>query len=143
MIKIKVEAVLNPTEDVEKVEKAIKNIVDLDLRILERRGKKYVVGESNDVRSLEPLFNRLRYDRILDTARSLIRKSTVGNIIILNFSRTAAYANHASFIEEGEEVLGPIKLIIMVDDPNKFLDWIAPRTIRGKPISSVSYDEIK
>ncbi|MHA1596917.1 MAG: RNA-binding domain-containing protein [Candidatus Asgardarchaeia archaeon] len=142
MIKIKVEAVLNPTEDLEKVKRAIKNVVDLDLRVVERYGRKYLVGESSDVRSLEPLFNRLRYDRILDTARSIMRGSTSGNLITLNLSRTAAYAKHVSFIEEGEEVLGPIRLMIIVDDPEKFLDWIAPRTVRGKPIKSVRYEDL-
>ncbi|MEM0361422.1 MAG: RNA-binding domain-containing protein [Sulfolobales archaeon] len=138
MIEVRVEAEVKPTEDVEKVKKAILNLVDvsrLDLIDL-GGGYKLLVGMSNDVKSLVKLHRLLRVERILDTARSIMMKSLGNNnSIVLKFHKQSAYVGRISFItHDDESPLGPITLTITSDRVREIIDWLAPKTSKGKPL---------
>jgi len=138
MVYIRIEAEIRATEDEGKVLQALKNLVNpIKIRI-ERISPtvKIVVGESNDIASLQPLYDKLRRQRILDTARNImLRGLRRDNTIVLRLNKQAAYQGVVSFIDSDlESPLGGITLTIMGDNLEDLVDWLAPRTARGKPL---------
>ncbi len=138
MIKIRVETEVKPTEDVEKVKKALLNLVEVSELSTEDLGGGYklLIGTSDDVKSLIKLHRLLRIERILDTARSLMLKSLTDNSsITLKLHKQSAYAGKVSLVTHDEESpLGPIILTITSDKIREVIDWLAPKTSRGKPL---------
>ncbi len=137
MVYIRVEAEVRPTEDEQKVIKAIKNVLDIDdLKVVEAgRGYKLVVGESESLKPLKRMYELLRKQRILDTARNLMLKKAREGTIVLKLNKQAAYQGVISFAEgELESPLGTIDVTIVSDNPEEIIDWLAPRTAHGKPL---------
>jgi len=143
MIKIRVETPVYPTEDINKVKKAIENIIpDIDCKI-EKAGKKtYLIGEMKGTKGLKLLHRLLRDQKILDTARSILKRSVSGNTIIFYLRKQAAFMGKIHFCDAyAETPLGPIVVQIMADDPHKVIDWLAPPTKRGQPIFEIDIQE--
>ncbi|RLF22000.1 MAG: hypothetical protein DRN15_10125 [Thermoprotei archaeon] len=135
-IKVLVEAEVNPTEELNKVKRAIKNVfVPAMYRIENREGKKYLVAEGYGSTSLIKLYKLLRMQRILDAAREYILKGVQGNKIVFYLHKQAAFAGVATFCdEEIESPLGPIKFTIECSDIEAVVNWLTPKTYQGKPI---------
>ena len=138
MVYIRIEAEIRATEDENKVIQALKNLVyPIKIRI-ERVSPivKIAIGESNDVASLQPLHDKLRKQRILDTARNImLRGLRRENTIVLRLNKQAAYQGIVSFIDSDlESPLGGITLTIVGDNLEDVVDWLAPRTARGRPL---------
>lgn len=84
-----------------------------------------VIVEGKDQSALERFRMILQRDRIRAAARSVLKRSTQGNRIVLYLNKQAAYAGHVSFSEpEGESPLGPIRIIIDGHNPEKLVDWL-------------------
>jgi len=135
--KIRVEVEVRPTEDMDKVKKALYNVFDPEhIDIIERSNNfKLIVAESSSFKSLVKLHDLLRRERILDTARSILKRATRGNTIIFKINKQAAFQGRLSFSEEDvKSPLGPITFIIECRDPNEVIDWLAPPTSKGQPI---------
>ncbi len=134
---VRVEAEIRPTEDEEKVIKAVKNVIDVEnLRIVDAgRGYRLLVGESNSVNSLKKMHDLLRKQRILDTARNMLLRKAREGMIVLKLNKQAAYQGIISFSEgELESPLGTITITIITENPEELIDWLAPRTAHGKPL---------
>ncbi len=137
MPKIRVEVEIRPTEDPEKVKKALRNVFDPDRIRIEERGNGYkiLIAESYSYRSLLKLHDLIRRERILDAARSMLRKGVMGNMLVFKINKQAALQNHLSFVEsDAESPLGPITFIIETENPYEVIDWLAPKTSRGRPL---------
>jgi predicted RNA binding protein with dsRBD fold (UPF0201 family) len=136
MLLVRVEAEVRPTEDPEKVARAVRNLVDVELKVVELPELyKLLVGESSSVDSLRRLHAALRQERILDAARSYMLKNRRGNSLELKLHKQAAYAGHISLVTyDDESPLGPIRVIIASDKINDIIDWLAPPTSQGRPI---------
>ncbi len=137
MPRIRVEVEIRPTEDPEKVEKALRNVFEPDKIRIEERGSGYkvLVAESYSYRSLIKLHDLIRRERILDAARSMLRKGVMGNMLIFKINKQAALQNRLSFVDmDSESPLGPITFIIETDNPYEVIDWLAPKTSRGRPL---------
>lgn len=138
MILIRVEAEVRPTEDVDKVKRAVLNILDLEkINVIDTgRGYSVIVGESNNIASLIKLYSLLRRERILDAARSVMLKSLVGNdTVVLKLHKQSAFVGRVSFITyDDESPLGAITITITSDKIREVIDWLAPKTSRGKPL---------
>ena len=121
------EAEVRPTEDREKVEKAIVNVLRGEIAyqgIDEWSGK--IVIQGKDLSSLERLKMIVQRDRIRAAARSVLRRSVEDNRIIFFLNKQAAYAGHVSFsAPEGESPLGPIQVIIETEKIEQLIDWLA------------------
>ena len=128
MLRIKIRCIIHPTEDKNKVLKAIKNIFDGEIRLVKIDENKYEVqGYSEDLRSLEKLHNMVRIEQIITAVRSYIEKHTRGNRITLIIHKQAAYANKLSLIDsDRESPLGAIRIEIESDNINEIKDWLAP-----------------
>jgi predicted RNA binding protein with dsRBD fold (UPF0201 family) len=136
MFLLRVEAEVRPTESEERVAQAIRNVVDVEVRVVDvGGGYRVAVGESTDVACLRRLHTLLRQERILDAARAYSMRSRRGNTLELKLHKQAAYAGHVSFVTyDDESPLGPIRITIVSDKLDEVLDWLAPPTSQGRPI---------
>ncbi len=119
------EAEVRPTEDPEKVEKALTNL--FSGRLVERSEGKasFLTLEGNDVSSLERFRMIIQRDRIRAAVGAVLRRSSGTDRILVFLNKQVAYAGHVSFCEpEGESPLGPIRLTIETNDPFKVVNWI-------------------
>jgi hypothetical protein len=132
---LRVEAEVSPTEDPAKVEAAIKNIfptLQLD------RVRNSLVGESAEVEALDRLHQLLRLQRILDSARSVMRRGRQGNIVKFMLNKQVATVRKVNFTDD-ESPLGQIVVTLEAPDPERLIDYLAPRTREGKPIREIRY----
>jgi hypothetical protein len=129
-IKIRIEADVNPTEDVEKVKQAVENmfsIVEIEIKQSTRGSR--LIAEAEGMEGLTKLYNLLRRERIRDAARGVLFKGLSENAITFYLNKQAAYAGHVSFCQPvAESPLGPIKVQIKCDKPQELIDWLAPKT---------------
>lgn len=134
-MKLKVEAEVRPTEDPAKVEKAIKNIFPtLELSL----AGNVISGESTSVEVLGRLHQLLRSQAILDSARSVMRRGMRGDVVQFMLNKQAAAVGKVSFTD-GESPLGPITVVIEARDAGRLIDYLAPRTVDGKPVKEIEY----
>ncbi len=133
---MRVEAEVRPTESVEKVLKAVRNVFDGEIRVEDKgRGYKVVRGYSNTAYSLHKIHYLLRLYRILDAARKYLHKGIRGNTIVFRLNKQAAYMGRVSFVDsDHESPLGSIVFVIETSDPERLVDWLAPKTSMGKPL---------
>ncbi|WP_297467019.1 RNA-binding domain-containing protein [Thermococcus sp.] len=130
---VELEAYVYPTEDIEKVKKAMLNLVpDLEFETFERDEYVILTGRTRSKKALSRLYELFRGQAILDTARSFLEEGYFGEEIIVKVNKQAAYAGVVNFNEEGP--LGPITIIIRTKNPKKLMKWLAPRTKDGVPI---------
>jgi len=139
MLTIRIEVEVRPTEDESKVRRALKNIFtlkDSDIKSVDiGNNYKLLVVESRKLTLLFRLYELLRQERILDTARSIMLSLKRGDMLTLKLHKQSAYAGHISFISYDEESpLGPITLTIVSDKLGEIIDWLAPKTSHGRPL---------
>ncbi|MCS7111844.1 MAG: hypothetical protein N3D82_02835 [Ignisphaera sp.] len=137
MVYIRAEVEVRPTEDLDRVLKALKNILDAEnIRVEDvGRGRKMILCEENDLDALRKLHDILRRQRILDTARSVMLRSLSNNTIEFKLNKQAAFQGVINFVEnDNESPLGAITIMITSKKINAIVDWLAPRTSHGKPL---------
>ncbi|MEB3755545.1 MAG: hypothetical protein GSR79_01605 [Desulfurococcales archaeon] len=130
-VEVVVEAEVRPTEDSEKVRKAINNIFEGEVRLEGNIARL----ECRNLSCLARFHLKLRQQRILDTARSVLKRGTFGEYIEFMLNKQAAFAGKVSFVTDPDESpMGPIRVLIRHPDPVEVIDWLAPKTSHGKPI---------
>jgi len=129
-ISVQVEADINPTENEDKVKRAIENMFgNLELEVKPQRPGSLLVGRGRGVDALTKLYNLLRRERIRDAARGVFYDGLSGKSIVFYLNKQVAYVGHVSFSQPmAESPLGPIKVEIQCDNPRELIDWLAPRT---------------
>jgi predicted RNA binding protein with dsRBD fold (UPF0201 family) len=129
-ISVQVEADVNPTENEDKVKRAVENVFSsLELEIKPQRQGSLLIGRGKDMDSLATLYNLLRREKIRDAARRVLYGGLSGKSIVFYLNKQVAYVGHVSFSNPlGESPLGTIKVEIHCDDPLELIDWLAPRT---------------
>ncbi len=138
-MKVRVRVEVKPTEDREKVERAVLNLFDAALRE-ESFGETTVLVGEGDSRCLLK-FRRLLFEqRILDAAREQMMRGLTGDGFRFYLHKQAAYAGRVSFCsyEFGESPLGPIVVEVSTSDPQLAILWLAPRTVQGVPVEEVA-----
>ena len=133
----RVETPLNPTEDPEKVMRAVHNLFPncspSVVRSDERHAK--LEGAMSRLEDLDNLRTLLRQEVIRDAARKILLKNISGSSIVVHLNKQAAFAGKASFCERHDESpLGPVTLTITADDPEQVIDWLAPSSRRRQEI---------
>ncbi|MCK4953047.1 hypothetical protein KAS14_04620 [Candidatus Bathyarchaeota archaeon] len=129
-IDVCVEVEVKPTEDSDKVRKAVENIIwDAEFKITPQRGGSLLTAKAKGIDSLTKIFNLLRRERVLDAARSVLFKGLDEKSITFYLNKQVAYAGHLSFSEPtAESPLGPIKVKIRGDNLREFIEWLTPKT---------------
>ncbi|MCA6214822.1 MAG: uncharacterized protein PWP49_667 [Thermococcaceae archaeon] len=130
---VEVEAYVYPTEDIEKVKRAMLNLVSpLEFEAFDKGDYILLVGRTKDKKALQRLYELFRGQQILDTARAMLEEGYFGEEIIIKVHKQVAYVGKVNFNEESP--LGPITIIIRTKDPQRLMKWLAPRTKDGVPI---------
>ncbi len=136
MIEVTVRALVKPTERVERVVAAIERIfpgLTLDIR-------EDVVQGYGGAASLIRFHKILREERILDTARSVMLAGRIGDSYQFRISKPGAFMGRVGFPPE-EEPLGSIH--VEISGGYNIIDWLAPRTVDGKPVIEIDLDEVE
>jgi len=133
----RVETPLNPTEDPEKVLRAVRNLFPncspSIVRSDERHAK--LEGSMSRLEDLDNLRTLLRQEVIRDAARKILLRNISGSSIVVHLNKQAAFAGKASFCERYDESpLGPVTLTITVENPEQVIDWLAPSSRRRQEI---------
>ncbi|MCS7121339.1 MAG: AAA family ATPase [Archaeoglobaceae archaeon] len=131
-VEVIVETYVHPTEDEEKVKKAVRNLFP-DSEIEIKEGK--LIAKARDLRKFREL---LRIQKILDTARSEITRGRIGSEVIIYLNKQAATVSKVNFTDE-DAILSPLKVTFrLMNVPfSRFLDYIAPETRNGKIIKEI------
>jgi len=132
-VSVHVEVDVNPTEDVEKVKKAVENLFgNVEFEEKPKTRGSLLVVETTGLDELAILQNLLRRERIRAAARKVFFGGLSEKSIIFYLNKQVAYVSHISFSRpEGESPLGPIKVQIQCDHPRELIDWLAPRTVKS------------
>ncbi len=126
---VRVEAEVNSTEDEGKVGKAVANIFEtVVVAVKPSRMGGVLYGKAEGRDALVKFRTLLSLDRIRAAARKVFFGGLRGNTIRFCLNKQVAFAGHVSFCEEtAESPLGPLKVVIECDDPQRLIDWLAPR----------------
>lgn len=131
-VRLHVEVRINPTEDLEKVGQAVRNIFgNLEFRQeTQERGSLLVVDtKTKSVENLANFGKLLRKEHIRDAAHAVLIQSLKENHVVFYLNKQVAYGGHVSFCEpNSESPLGPIKVQIECGNPLQLISWLAPRT---------------
>ncbi|MEM0015008.1 MAG: RNA-binding domain-containing protein [Zestosphaera sp.] len=127
---------LRPTEDRDKVVKAITNLFTLErVEVVEDYPYSRVVGESRRVESLTKLHHLLRQERILDTVRGVLLGGKAGNTVEFKLHKQSAYVGRATIVTlDSESPLGPIVVRVTSDKIDEVIEWLTPKTVDGRPV---------
>jgi hypothetical protein len=124
--KIEAYAAVNPSEDPEKVQQAISNV-------LENMNYKYesgsIKGISNSLQSLSKIYDTIK-SRKSKTYRRQMRYNLKGDTTWFYLNKQAAFVNVIALCEEAEESpLGPIKILIHSKNIDDVMQWLVPEFI--------------
>ncbi|MCS7109973.1 MAG: hypothetical protein NZ956_00700 [Candidatus Caldarchaeum sp.] len=115
-------AVVHPTEDVDKVARALRNL--FPAASTTHSGVE-VVARIDSAEGLEKLRMMVRSRRIRATVRSLLSKGVEGDRVVFFLNKQAAAVGKLSFYEKGEVMaLGPIEVVVETDNPREFIEWL-------------------
>lgn len=124
MLRVRVETPCRPTEDPEKVTAALRNLFpDLHIDSIEGR----LVGTTE---RLERLRERIRDQRIRDTARRQLLSGRDGDRTTVSLSKQAAFVGVVNFAAGSP--LGDIVVQIESDDLTAVIDDVAESTVDRK-----------
>ena len=139
-ILVHVEVEVNPTEDLEKVKRAVENIFGaVEFKVKSREWGRLLISEARGHESLIRLFDLLSRERIISAARKVFFSGLDDQSVTFYLNKQVAYAGHISFSQQtAESPLGPIKVQIRCGNPRKLVEWLTPKppkTTRRKATS--------
>lgn len=115
---------LRPTEEPEKVRKAILNLFpDSEITI----DQEQAVGKAV---SMERFMTLIRNQRILDSIRHALLAGVSPGATSISLNKQAALVERIS-LSEGKTALGSIEVTIESEDIERLIDEVAPRTVDG------------
>ncbi|MGC8983162.1 MAG: RNA-binding domain-containing protein [Desulfurococcaceae archaeon] len=131
MVNIVVEAEVRPTEDLEKVKKAILSVIKPESVEVEELGSGYRVvrARGSSIESLEPLRNMARAQQVEPAFRSYLYKYRRGGALTILLHKQAAFVGKLSLVDSDKESpLGPVRVEIegTEEEIEKLIDYLAP-----------------
>jgi predicted RNA binding protein with dsRBD fold (UPF0201 family) len=129
---VEIEVDVNPTEDLEKVKRAVENIFgSIEFEVKPQKRGSLLIAQARGRDGLAKFYNLLRRERIRDAARGVLFDGMNKKAITFYLNKQVAYAGHISFSKpRGESPLGPIKVRISCDEPRELIEWLSPKTTR-------------
>jgi len=124
-----VEVDVNPTEDLEKIKQAVENIFGaVTFKVKSRKWGQLLIAKNRGPEGLTKLSSLLNREQILAAARKVFRRGMNEKSLVFYLNKQVAYAGHISFSQKtAESPLGSINVQIRYDNPQKLIDWLAPR----------------
>jgi predicted RNA binding protein with dsRBD fold (UPF0201 family) len=124
-IDLKVEATVNPSENIQKVIDAIENIFTKCSPELSFRSR--VVGRAAGSDSLSILYEQIRSRSAMGVLRRMLLDNRSGDSTWFLLNKQAATSGIAAIIEdEQESPLGPIRVTISSEELDTVIDWLVP-----------------
>ena len=123
MTVINIKAILQPTEDPERVVKAITNLfgdIPLDHDLEQNR----ITGKIHEISMLRDLRGRIAQDRIKVTIYNTLSRWADDDYLSFGLNRQAAYAGHVSLNLTNEDPMGPIQVQIR-GEVQKVIDFLS------------------
>lgn len=157
MIHVKVSAAVYPTEDSEKVVKAVSSLftdIELEKKDIEITGSETGVSPSfffsgeGGIDVLQTLHWLIRREEIIDSVRNKAFSkglSSDGLSVRFSLNKQAAFVGIPS-VPAQEEPLGSIEIIIRADsqeEMERLFEWLLPLTEDGKPVVEVEMDSVE
>lgn len=117
-------ATVSPSEDPQKVLAAMRQVLgDCDYSVEERETS--IKMSSNSSRCLQKFHDQLRDRHVRDAARRLMLRLLEGDTLKLMLNRQAAAAGVLALCTSAtESPLGPLRIEIVSDAPEKLIDWL-------------------
>lgn len=124
-IELKVETIVNPSEDTQKVIDAIANLFTRCSPEVSFRSR--VVGRAVGSDSLAILYEQVRSRSAMGVLRRMLLDNRVGDSTSFLLNKQAATSGIAAVIEEEQESpLGPIRVTISCEELDALVDWLVP-----------------
>jgi len=157
MIHVKVSAAVYPTEDSEKVIKAVSSLfTDIELEkeaIVTTESEtgvfpSFFLSGEGGIDILQTLHGLIRREKILDSVRNKAFSkglSRDGLSVRFSLNKQAAFVGIPS-VPAQEEPLGSIEVVIRADsqeEMERLFEWLLPLTEEGKPIVEVEMDYVE
>lgn len=122
-VRVVLEASVSPSEDPEKVIRAMTNLTGGKGMVDPNTGRPRVVGDT--LESLNEMREQFRDRRVRGAARRLLLYGVKGKTTSLMMNRQAAAAGVAALCGSPEESpLGPIYVTIQSKEVEKVIDWL-------------------
>jgi predicted RNA binding protein with dsRBD fold (UPF0201 family) len=138
---ILVRCLVNPTEDPQKVEQALKNIIGPQKVTLEKHNEisEFVFNESKQD-CLGFVRQSIHEERIIDAARKRLLKNWNGTSTQIHFDKQTAYIGKLRVIDDSTAPppLGTIEIVIIFEEETQFeefLHWFTPPTKDGRIVA--------
>jgi len=157
MIRVKVSAAVYPTEDPERVIKAISSLftdIELEKEAIEAAEPETGVSPSfflsgeGGIDILQTLHGLIRREEIIDSFRNKAfgkGLSSDGLSVRFSLNKQAAFVGIPS-VPAQKESLGSIEVIIRADsqeEMERLFEWLLPLTEEGKPVIEVDMDYVQ
>lgn len=123
--KIEILCSINPSEDPQKVNLAISNI----LSSLESKMENFSFrGKSNNLKTLEKIQKNIHSQKAQRIYRKILEKNQTHNSTWFYLNKQAAFVNKVAICEESDESpLGPIKIILTSSNIDRIIAWLTFR----------------
>ncbi len=128
-VRVRVVAELKPTEDPEKVTRALAKLFPTIRFEIKALGQRQVIeGESEELGSLSYLKENLRRRKVRAAAERIMRGFSGEKLVHFMLSKQAAYVGTASLLELDElPEIGWIDVFIETDEPEEVIRWLTER----------------
>ncbi len=136
-----IRCIAHPTEDIQRVEKAIENILGPTTQSrIELEEFTEISATVTNKNSFAILRQAIHDKRIIDAARVRLLKNLDEFTTFMLFDKQAAYTGKLRLIDNNHEEppLGSIEIKFEFESESKFeefLDWFSPRTKDGRVIT--------
>jgi predicted RNA binding protein with dsRBD fold (UPF0201 family) len=122
---VRAETPLNPSEDYEKVNAALRSVMD-NCYIDSKHGR--IFGRSIESESLRTIYEHVRSKAALGVLRKALLNNRIADATWFLLNKQAAAAGVVVIVENKEESpLGAIKVTIESDELDTVIEWLAPK----------------
>lgn len=131
---------VNPTEDINKVEKAIENLLGRsDFTTTDNDNLTEISASYTNRDTINLVRQTIHETRIIDAARKRIRSNWNGTSTRIHFDKQAAFTKKLRILDDNQELppLGSIEIVLSFSSEQgyeDFVNWFTPPTKDGKII---------
>ncbi len=120
--KIEIFCAVNPSEDPEKIKKAISNVFPYSTIKTEIFS---ITAQSKELRSFERIYETIHINQSQKIYRRNLEKNLKDDSTWFYLNKQAAFIEKIAICEDAEESpLGPIKVILTSSNIDRIIDWI-------------------
>ena len=120
--KIEAYCSLNPSEDPDKVEQSILNVLD-GCKI--KKGKFSILGISENLESLKKIYESIHSKKSQNSLKRNMNQNLDHHTTWFYLNKQAAFVSNVALCEEADESpLGPIKIILTSRNIEEIISWL-------------------